>query len=177
MEENKTIIYSAKVPKGWGFFDALVCTVFLLAIMGFTIVFLVENISNTHKIGELIFIVFILLLELIVLFLLTDMFAWHTFGNEKIHIHYDQLIIENNHRLINKVRSVSLADIDDVEIDDPDNMFVTSTINRLRNMRHRGHIVIHNTDGTSLRMCMSPDMKVLTAVAEQIRKLMSSSKS
>lgn len=166
---NDNILYSAKVPKGRSFIDSIIYLLIIIVLIGFTIG-IIFQVSQYPKTGSLFGALVLLVIELFVLFFIVDLFAWHAFGQEKISIQSGKLVVENHNRLLTKVRTAALNDITDIEIDDPINMLLTVTTSRLRYMRHRGNIVLHMADGTKLRLCMSPEIKVLQSMVDTIKQ-------
>lgn len=166
---NDKVIYSAKVLKGRSFIDSIIYLLTIIALIVFTIGFFFQ-VPQYPKTRSLSGALVLLIVEFIALFFIVDLFAWHAFGQEKISIQSGKLVVENHKRLLTKVRTAALNDITDIEIVDLKNMLITSTTSRLRYMRHRGNIVLHMADGTKLRLCMSPDSKVLQSMADTIKQ-------
>ena len=97
------------------------------------------------------------------------LFLWYWFGYEIITIAENELIVENRHRIIGKKRSIALNDIGEIEIDNQDQLHLFSTVSRLRYILHRGNIILHNLNGTRIRLCMSTDSVVLNSISNTIR--------
>jgi hypothetical protein len=103
------------------------------------------------------------------LLFILDLFLWYWFGHEIITITGNELVVENRHRIIGKVRSIALDEIDGIEIDNQDQLHLFSAVSRLRYMLHRGNLILHNSNGARMRLCTSNDKEILNSVLGNIR--------
>lgn len=167
---SATAIYRGRGP--WSFFvaDAAVCLLILLAILWLTIDYAAEYLCSHPFEAGMLALLALAAIELTALYFAIDLAAWQAFGRETVSIADGQIIIENRHRLTDRVRTASLCDICRVEIDSREDFRPLSTVSRLRHMRHRGNIVLHFQDGTRLRLCMATDAATLKSVAAEIEK-------
>ena len=163
-----TAIYSSKVPKCRFVIDSTILLVLVIAVICVTIGLDVELLGKSFFDRRSIFALFMTVVEMIGLLFILDLFLWYWFGHEAITITENELVVENRHRIIGKVRSIALNEIDEIEMDNQDQLHLFSAVSRLRYMLHRGNVVLHNSNGTRMRLCMSTDIVILSSVTNAI---------
>ena len=164
-----TTIYSSKVPKCRFVFDSTILLVLVVVVICVTIGMDVELLGKSLIDRRSIFALFMTVVEMVGLLFILDLFLWYWFGHEIITITGNELVVENRHRIIGKVRSIALDEIDGIEIDNQDQLHLSSAVSRLRYMLHRGNIILHNANGARMRLCMSNDKEILNSVLGNIR--------
>lgn len=164
-----TTLYSSKVPKCRFMIDSAILLVLVVVVICFTTGLDVELFEKSLFDRRSIFAFSIVLVEVISMLFILDLFLWYWFGQEIITITENELIVENRHRIIGKKRSIALNDIGEIEIDNQDQLHLFSTVSRLRYILHRGNIILHNLNGTRIRLCMSTDSVVLNSISNTIR--------
>lgn len=164
-----TTLYSSKVPKCRFMIDSAILLVLVVVVICFTTGLDVELFEKSLFDRRSIFVFSIVLVEVISMLFILDLFLWYWFGQEIITITENELIVENRHRIIGKKRSIALNDIGEIEIDNQDQLHLFSTVSRLRYILHRGNIILHNLNGTRIRLCMSTDSVVLNSISNTIR--------
>ena len=164
-----TTIYSSKVPKCRFVFDSTILLVLIVAVVCITVGLDVELLGKHFIDRRSIFALSMTVAEMIGLLFILDLFLWYWFGHEIITITGNELVVENRHRIIGKVRSIALNEIDVIEIDNQDQLHLFSAVSRLRYMLHRGNLILYNSNGTRMRLCMSTDSVVLNSVSDTIR--------
>ena len=164
-----TTLFSSKVPKCRFVIDSAILLVLVVVAICFTIGLDVELLEKSLFDRRSIFVFSIVLVEVISMLFILDLFLWYWFGYETITITENELIVVNRHRIFGKNRSIALNDIVEIEIDNQDQLHLFSSVSRLRYMMHRGNIIIHNLNGTRIRLCMSTDSVVLNSISNMIR--------
>ena len=168
-----TTIYSSKVPKCRFVIDSTILLVLIVAVICTTVGLDVELLGKTLIGKRSIFALFMTVVEMLGLLFALDLFLWYWFGHEIITITENELVVENRHRIIGKVRSIALDEIDEIEIDNQDQLHLSSAVSRLRYMLHRGNLILHNANGARMRLCMSTDKEILNSVLGNIRNVTS----
>jgi hypothetical protein len=143
--------------------------VLIVAVTCVTVGFDIELLGNSFFDRRSIFALFMTVVEMMGLLFILDLFLWYWFGHETITIAGNELVIKNRHRIIGKVRTMALNEIDEIEIDNQDQLHLFSAVSRLRYMLHRGNVILHNSNGTRMRLCMSTDSAILSSVSNTIR--------
>lgn len=119
MDQNRTTIYSSNVPKGRFMFDSTLWLLILMGVAALTIDFIIERAGRAPTKEALLIDMawsgILLLGELLALFFAAGQFLWNAIGKETISVSNDQLIVENNRRLVGKLRSASLAAINNTK--------------------------------------------------------------
>ena len=164
-----TTLYSSKVPKCRFMIDSAILLVLVVVVISFTTGLDVELFEKSLFDRRSIIAFSIVHVEVISMLFILDLFLWYWFGQEIITITENELIVENRHRIIGKKRSIALNDIGEIEIDNQDQLHLFSTVSRLRYILHRGNIILHNLNGTRIRLCMSTDSVVLNSISNTIR--------
>ena len=162
-------LYSSKVPKCRFVIDVTILFVLVIVVFCFTLGLVVELLEKPIIDRRSIFALSMVIFEVIILLFILDLFLWYWFGHETITITENELIVENRHRIFEKKRSITLSEIDEIEIDNQDQLHLFSAVSRLRYMLHRGNIILHNLNGTRIRLCMSTDRVVLNSISNTIR--------
>lgn len=164
-----TTIYSSKVPNCRFMFDSAILLVLVVVVTCFTIGLDVDLLEKSLFDKRSVFVFSIVLVEVVSMLFILDLFLWYWFGHETITITDNELIVVNRHRIIGKKRSIALNEIDEIEIDNQDQLHLFSAVSRLRYMLHRGNIILHNINGTRIRLCMSTDSVELNSLSDTIR--------
>lgn len=160
-------LYSSKVPKCRFVIDSAILLVLVVVVICFTIGLDVEHWEKSLFDRRSIIVLSFVLVEVISMLFILDLFLWYWFGHETIT--ENKLIVVNRHRIFWKKRSIVLNNIDEIEIDNQDQLHLFSAVSRLRYMLHRGNIILHNINGTRIRLCMSTDSVVLNSISNTIR--------
>lgn len=164
-----TTLYSSKVPKCRFMMDSAILLVLVIVVTCFTIGLDVDLLEKSLFDRRSVFVFSIVLVEVVSMLFILDLFLWYWFGHEIITITDNELIVVNRHRIIGKKRSIALNEIDEIEIDNQDQLHLFSAVSRLRYMLHRGNIILHNINGTRIRLCMSTDSVELNSLSDTIR--------